>query len=57
MQIVKVKMLTRGPNKTFKPDHVYEVDEQRAAILIEQMHAVPYLGDLGHGKRAPKKED
>lgn len=34
-----LKMLTKGPNGNYRKGQVVEVDEQRAALLIEGKHA------------------
>ena len=39
MALVKVKMLTTGPNKNRKVGQVIEVDAARAAALIKGDHA------------------
>lgn len=36
----KLKMLTPGPNRNYRRGQIVEVDDQRAAILIEGRHAV-----------------
>lgn len=35
MKLVKVRMLGKGPNKNYEKGQIVEVDEMRAAILVE----------------------
>ena len=37
--LVKIRMLTRGPNRTRKKGQVVDVDDKRAAYLVAEKHA------------------
>lgn len=47
-KLVQIRMLTRGPNKTYRPKAVVLVDEARAAALIAGKHAEPVEKEAGH---------
>jgi len=37
--MVKIKMLTKGPNNNHKIGDVLEVDDERATALVKEKHA------------------
>jgi hypothetical protein len=39
----KLTMLNSGPNGTYKPGQVVEVDDARAALLLDGEHAEPWV--------------
>lgn len=53
MQLVKIRMLTTGPNENHTPDDILLVDEKRAAALVEGDHAT-YVGSNEHKTTSAK---